>query len=336
MTRIPDVDFKNFYRNKNVLITGGLGFIGSNLAISLVQLGARVTLLDNMAEGYGGNFFNIDPVKDEVAVNLSDIRDQNSVNHLIQGKDVLFHLAGQVCHVMSLEDPFPDIDINIKGTAVIAEACKKYNPEIKIVFTGTRGQYGPSTHLPVSEDAPTNPKGIYEISNLTAEKILKVYNDTHGIKSALLRLTNIYGPRSQMKHSRFGVVNWFVRLAMDGQTLPIFGDGKIMRDFLFIDDCVDALLRCGYVDEAAGEIINVGHDQPGNFLELTETLKELLPETQSEFTPFSAERKAQEPGDFYSDITRIKKICGWSPLVSFKEGLSRTIEFYEKHKTHYW
>lgn len=329
-------NLREFYKDKNVLITGGLGFIGSNLAIRLVDFGAKVTVIDSMIPDYGGNFFNIESIRDKITISLTDIRDENSINYLIKDKHFLFHLAGQVCHVMSLENPFPDIDINIKGTAVLAEACRRHNPGIKIIFTGTRGQYGPSTKLPVSEDAPTNPKGIYEISNLTAEKILKVYNDIHNVKSVLLRLTNIYGPRAQMKHSRYGVVNWFVRLVVDGKPIPLFGDGKILRDFLFVDDCVEALLMSGAAKEAEGEVINVGHDQPSHFLGIAECLKEIYPSTRWEFTPFSAERKAQEPGDFYSDITKIQKLCGWNPSTSLRDGLGKTLDYYQKNKSHYW
>jgi UDP-glucose 4-epimerase len=326
----------SYYKDKNVLITGGLGFIGSNIAIQLVELGAAVTLIDNMDPVYGGNFFNIHTIKHNINIIEEDIRNEKIVNDLIQGKDLVFHLAGQVCHVMSLENPFPDIDINIKGTAVIAEACRKYNPKIKIIFTGTRGQYGPSTKLPVSETAPTHPRGIYEISNLTAEKIIKSYNDVHGIHGVMLRLTNIYGQHSQMKHSRYGVVNWFVRLGIDRKPIPIFGDGKIKRDFLFIDDCVEAVLLCGMNNNAVGEVINVGHDQPQNFLQVAETLNEIDPSVNLTFTPFSAERKAQEPGDFLSDIAKIKTICCWMPKTSLKEGLQKTWDFYKKNKNNYW
>src|SRR3990167_1240291 len=209
------------FQGKNVLITGGLGFIGSNLAIQLVSMGAKVVLLDAMLPDYGGNLFNIAPVKDEVIINFGDICSEYTMDYLVKDKDYIFHLAGQVCHIMSLTDPFPDIDINIKGTAILMEACKHFNRDAKVIYTGTRGQYGPATKLPVDEEAPTNTKGIYEISNLTAEKIIKVYNDVHGIRSVLLRLTNIYGPRSQMMHSRFGVCNWFVRLALDNDTIQV-------------------------------------------------------------------------------------------------------------------
>jgi len=325
-----------YLNGKKVLITGGLGFIGSNLAIKLTALGAHVTIVDAMIPGYGGNLFNIEPVKDQVTVNYCDILDVNAINYLVQGQDVIFHLAGQVDHILSLSNPFPDIDMNIKGTAILMEACKRFNPQARVVYTGTRGQYGPATELPVSETAATYPKGIYEISNLTAEKIIQVYNDVHNIWSVLLRLTNVYGPRAQMLHARYGVANWFVRLVIDNQPIPIFGDGRIKRDFLYVDDCVDAILHSVACDDARGEILNVGIDQPSDFLELAETLVDVAQSGSWELTPFSAERKAQEPGDFYSDISKIRRVLGWEPQTSLRSGLEQTVQYYQKHKAHYW
>lgn len=329
-------DYRTGFAGRNVLITGGLGFIGSNLAIKLVELGAHVTLVDAMIPDYGGNLFNIEPVRDKVVVNFCDIRDVNAMNYLVQGQDYIFHLAGQVCHIMSLTNPFPDIDINIKGTAIVMEACKMHNPKAKVIYTGTRGQYGPCVKLPANEDTPTNPKGIYEISNLTAEKIIKVYGDVHGIECVLLRLTNTYGPRAQMKHSRYGVVNWFVRLAIDDETIQVFGDGQILRDFLFVDDCVEALLMSAVCPSAVGEVFNVGVDKPTKMVELAETIVRVAGSGRWEFAPFTPERKAQEPGDFYSDISKIRRIVGWEPKTSLEEGLRQTIEYYRRHKAHYW
>jgi UDP-glucose 4-epimerase len=324
------------FNGAHVLITGGMGFIGSNLAIALVNLGANVTITDAMIPDYGANLFNIGPIRDKVTVNYCDIRDEHVMNYLIQDQDFIFHLAGQVDHILSLSNPFPDIDMNIKGTAVVMEACKHHNPKARVVYAGTRGQYGPAVSLPVNETAATYPKGIFEISRLTAEKIIQVYNDVHGIKSVLLRLTNIYGPRSQMKHASYGVVNWFVRLALEDATIKVFGDGQIKRDFLFIDDCVQAMLMAAVTPQAYGEIMNIGVDQPTNFLELVELLIEVAGSGHWEFAEFTPERMAQEPGDFYSDISKIKKIVGWEPQISLRDGLVRTVEYYRTHKEHYW
>jgi UDP-glucose 4-epimerase len=331
-----DLAFEAGFRGKKVLITGGLGFIGSSLALRLVPLGAEVSLLDAMIPDYGGNLFNIDPIKDDVTINFSNITDATSMNYLVRNKDYIFHCAGQVCHVMSLTNPFPDIEYNIKGVAVLMQACKNFNPAVKVIKTGTRGQYGPSERLPVNEEAPTNPRGIYEISNLAAEKIMKIYNDVHGVRAVLLRLTNIYGPRSQMRHSRFGVVNWFVRQALDNETIKVFGDGQILRDFLYIDDCVDATLQSALCREAEGEILNVGMDKAVCFLDLVKLIIDVAGSGRWEFSEFSPERKAQEPGDFYSDITKIKRIVGWEPKVSLRDGLARTAEYYRRHRQWYW
>jgi UDP-glucose 4-epimerase len=324
------------YDGARVLITGGLGFIGSNLAARLTREGARVTLCDAMIEGYGGNLANVAEIRDRVAINYADVRDETVMGQLVEGQDFVFHLAAQVSHVMSLSNPYPDIDINIKGTAAVLEACRKRNPNVLVVRSGTRGQYGPAVRLPVSEDAPSDPRGIYEISQLSAEMICRTYTRIHGIRTVPLRLTNVYGPRAQMKHSQFGVVNWFVRLALDGRPIPIFGSGTIVRDFLYVDDCVEALLLAAREPRCVGQVLNVGHDRPSTFLEVATLLTELVPGARIEFTEFSPERKAQEPGDFVSDITRIRGLLGWEPRVSLREGLSRTVAFYRENRADYF
>jgi UDP-glucose 4-epimerase len=319
-----------------VLVTGGLGFIGSSLARRLVADGTRVTLCDALIEGYGGNPANIREIRDAVTVDASDVRDEDAMGRLVAGQDVVFHLAAQVSHVMSLSNPYPDIDINIKGTAAVLEACRKHNPRAIVVRSGTRGQYGPAVRLPVSEETPSDPRGIYEISQLTAEMICRTYTRIHGIPTVPLRLTNVYGPRAQMRHSHFGVVNWFVRLALEGRPIPIFGSGKILRDFLYVDDCVEALVLAAREPRAVGEILNVGHDRPSTFLEVAEILCELVPGARFEFTEFTPERKAQEPGDFVSDITRIRRLLGWEPRVDLREGLARTVAFYRERRADYF
>jgi UDP-glucose 4-epimerase len=324
------------YDGARILITGGLGFIGSNLAARLTREGARVTLCDAMIEGYGGNLANVAEIRDRVAINYADVRDETVMGQLVEGQDFVFHLAAQVSHVMSLSNPYPDIDINIKGTAAVLEACRKRNPNVLVVRSGTRGQYGPAVRLPVSEDAPSDPRGIYEISQLSAEMICRTYTRIHGIRTVPLRLTNVYGPRAQMKHSQFGVVNWFVRLALDGRPIPIFGSGTIVRDFLYVDDCVEALLLAAREPRCVGQVLNVGHDRPSTFLEVATLLTELVPGARIEFTEFSPERKAQEPGDFVSDITRIRGLLGWEPRVSLREGLSRTVAFYRENRADYF
>jgi UDP-glucose 4-epimerase len=324
------------FNQKAVLITGGLGFIGSNLAMRLVDVGARVEILDAMLEGHGGNVFNIEPIREKVNVNYSDVRDLGSLRCMVEEKDFVFHLAGQNDHVLSLSDPFPDIDINIKGSATLLEACRRYNPQAKLVYSGTRGEYGSAVKLPVDEDAPVNPKGIYELSSLTAQRLFHIFHHNHGVRSVTLRLTNIYGQRAQMRHNRFGVANWFVRQALEGATIKVFGTGKILRDFLYVDDAVEAMLMCAANEEAYGEVFNVGHDTPSNFLELAQTIVDVSGSGRWEFADFTPERAAQEPGDYYTDITKIRGMIGWEPCFSLEAGLRRTIEYYRAHRAKYW
>ncbi|MFC2149493.1 NAD-dependent epimerase/dehydratase family protein [Candidatus Auribacterota bacterium] len=327
---------RTHFQGKKILLTGGYGFIGSNLAIRLAKLGARVIILDSMLPDYGGNVFNLESVKKKVTVNFGDIRDEHLMNYIVRDIDYVFHLAGQVCHVKSLSDPFPDIDINIKGTAILMEALKKYNRNAKVIYTGTRGQYGSKTKLPVSEKDLPEPRGIYEISNLAAEHIIKIYNDIHGIKSVMLRLTNVYGPRAQMKHSRFGVVNWFIRQAIEGKEIKVFGDGSILRDFLYVDDCVEAILKSSVCHGAEGQILNVGVNKPTSFMELVKLIIDIAGSGSWDYYPFSPERAAQEPGNFYSDIRKIRRLTGWRPKTDLAKGIAATVDFYKKNKEHYW
>lgn len=330
-----EADRKSF-AGARALITGGMGFLGSNLALALIEQGTEVTIVDAMIPDYGGNLFNVAPFRDRVTINFSDIRDQNVMNYLVRGQDFVFHMAGQVDHIMSLTDPFPDIDINVKGTAVVMEACRHHAPHARVIYTGTRGQYGKPASLPVAETAATQPLGIYEITNLAAEKIVEAYHLVFGVRSVLLRITNTYGPRAQMRHSRYGVANWFIRLALDDATIPVFGDGKILRDFLYVDDCVDAMMRCALSENVWGEVLNVGVDQPHDFVELAELVTRTAGSGRWEFTPFSPEREAQEPGDFYSDISKIRRLLNWEPRMPLAEGVARTVEYYRQHRDHYW
>lgn len=331
-----DALFHDAFSGSRVIVLGGLGFLGASLALRLSACGAVVTLADAMIEEYGGNLRNIAPIRDTATINFCDIRDAAAMNWLVRDKDYVFHSAAQVCHLKSLSDPFPDIDINIKGTAVVMEALRRFNPTAKVVKLGSRGQYGSVLQLPAGEETRPDPKGIYEISLLAAEHIMASYFRNHGIRCVLSRLTNIYGPRAQMRHNRFGVANWFMRLAIDGDTIPIFGDGRIKRDFLYIDDCVDALLLLAITPEAEGGVFNIGHDAPSDFLTLAETIVAAAGSGKIAFTPFSPERKAQEPGDFYTDIAKISRVTGWRPQTALADGVAATIAFYRQNKEHYW
>ncbi len=328
--------YENAFQGKKVLVTGGLGFIGSNLSIRLVELGAKVTIVDNMMPRLGGNLFNIEEVKDRIQINFSDVRDEHSMDYLVKEKDMIFHLAGQVNHVDSIRNPIQDLDINCRGTLVLLESCRKNNPEVKIIFSGTRGEYGASVKLPVGEDHPTNPKGIYAVTNLSAEKMVLVYDDVHNISGTCLRITNTYGPRHQMAHDEYGVLNWFIRKAIDDEPIPVFGDGHILRDFLYVDDLVDCFLQVANCPAAYGEVFNVGTGIPISFIDLAKKIVEVAGSGKVAFTEFTKERKEVEPGDYYTDISKIKRVVGWTPRTSLEEGLRKTIAFYRKYKREYW
>lgn len=324
------------YDKKNVLITGGLGFIGSNLAIELAKAGANVTIVDNMLPRQGGNLFNIRDIESKVNVQFADIRSSLSMDNIVKGQEIIFHLAGQVNHIDSMRDPIKDLDINCTGTLVILEACRNFNKAAKIVFTGTRGQYGPTVKLPVDEDHPMDPKGIYAITNMAAEKMVMVYNNVHNIRGTCLRISNVYGPRHQMRHDEYGVFNWFIRKAIDNETIRVFGDGKIIRDFLYIDDVVKGLLMVGNDKAADGEVFNMGSGQPIDFITLAKKIVDISGSGKYEFSDFTKERKELEHGNYCSDSSKIKRLVKWEPEISLEDGVNRTVEFYRKFKKYYW
>ncbi len=327
-----------YWQGKRVLVTGGLGFIGSTLAIRLVQLGSYVTIVDAMIPFLGGNEFNIDIIKNSplLKVNISNIYDRESMEHLVKNQDHIFHLASQVSHILGQIDPLPDIQYNILGTTTLLEACKKNNPSVKILYTGTRGQYGPAMHNPIPEEASLSPLGLHEITKVAAEQILLQYHKRHCIKSILTRLTNIYGPRAQMRSDKYCVVNWFIRLALENQTISLHGGGNYKRDFLFVDDCVGDLIQLAEKEEAYGNIYNIGNDTAVSFAEIAQLIIAIAETGQTQTTDFTQERKMNEPGDIYLDITKIRKTISWQQRTSLREGIQKTVAFYRQHKNHYY
>ncbi len=327
--------FREYYQGKKVLITGGLGFIGSNLAIKLVEAGAEVTLIDSMIPEYGGNFFNIEPIKDKVKVNISDVRDRSSMNFLVKDIDCLFNLAGTLSHIDSMRDPFTDLEINCVSQLSILEACRWNNKDVKVVFAGTRGQYGRARYLPIDERHPTYPIDVNGINKIAGELYHLVYCQAYGIKASSLRLTNTYGPRHQMRHPRQGILNWFLRLILDNQTIKIYGDGKQIRDSNYVDDVVDAFLLAMMMEETNGEVYNIG-GIPISLIDFIKKAIDIYGSGSYEFVPFPQESKIVEVGDYIADYTKFSKLTGWQPKTSLEEGISRTIEYYKKYRQYYW
>lgn len=328
-------NFSVFYKNKNVLITGGLGFIGSTLAHRLVNLGAKVTLVDSLIPAYGGNLFNIRGLKDKVQVNISDVRDQFSIDYLVQNQDIIFNLAGTLSHIDSMNDPFTDLQINCVSQLSILEACRKYSPKVKIIFAGTRGQYGKAKYLPVDEKHPMEPIDVNGINNLAGERYHILYNDVYGIKAVSLRLTNTFGPRHQMKHSKQGIINWFIRQIIDGQTIKIFGDGKQIRDVNYIDDVIEAFLLVGINDKANGQVFNLG-GTPISLLDIVKLMIKIYGKGKYELVEYPHKSKKIEIGDYTADYRKITRALGWRPKTSLEEGIKKTFEYYEKFRKSYW
>lgn len=324
------------YKNKHVLITGGLGFIGSNLARRLVGLGAHITLVDSLIPSYGGNLFNIDDIKDRLTCNISDVRDPHAMAYLIQEQDFLFNLAGQTSHMDSMTDPYTDLDINASAQLSILEACRKGNPDVKLVFASTRQLYGKPDYLPVDESHPIRPVDVNGINKLAGEWYHLLYNNVYGIRACALRLTNTYGPAMRVKDARQTFLGIWVKLLLEGKPIKVFGDGKQFRDFNYVDDCVDALLLAGASEKSNGKVYNLGSKEVIGLKDLAEMMVGLGYEGAYELVAFPPERKAIDIGDYYSDFSLIQKELGWSPKVSLREGLIKTMDYYKVNSEHYW
>ena len=324
------------YSGKEILITGGLGFIGSNLARSLVTQGANLTLVDSLIPQYGGNGFNIDDIKNKVAVNVCDVRDTFAMEPLIQGKDYLFNLAGQTSHLDSMTDPHTDLDINAAAQLSILEVCRKENLDIKIVFASTRQLYGRPDYLPVDEKHPIRPVDVNGINKLAGEWYHLLYNNVYGIRACALRLTNTYGPGMRVKDARQTFLGIWIRLLLEGKPIKVFGDGLQLRDFTYVDDCIEALLLAGASDQANGKVYNLGGSEVIGLKDLSKMMVNLGHGGSFELAPFPSERKAIDIGDYYSDFSLITKELGWVPKIDLKDGLKRTLNYYSTHFSHYW
>ena len=329
-------DYVSHYANLPVLITGGLGFIGSNLARRLVDLGAAVTLVDSLIPDYGGNLFNIAGYEDRLRVNIADVRDPHSMRALVRGQSVIFNLAGQVSHIDSMHDPFTDLEINARSQLSILEACRRENPDVKVVYAGTRQQYGKPQYLPLDEQHLQHPTDVNGVNKLAGEWYHIVYYNAYGLRTSSLRLTNTYGPRQLMRHNRQGFIGWFVRIAVEGGVIQLYGDGRQLRDLCYVDDVADAFLRVGASEEANGQVYNLGGSQPVSLLCLAQTLVAIAGHGDVELVPWPEERKRIDIGDVYSSYARIEADLGWAPSTSLEDGLRETVAFYRANRQQYW
>ena len=323
------------FEGRQVLVTGGLGFVGSNLAIRLARAGAKVTVLDSLVPRFGGNLFNIAPAGDRVSVNISDMRDADSLAVLVQGKDYIFNLAGQVSHGDSMREPHLDLAVNCTSTVNLVEACRRHNPQARLLYTSTRQVYGRPGKLPVTEDHPTVPIDVNGINKLAAEQYHLLYHRTYGIRSTVLRLTNTFGPRQQIRGNHQGFVTIFLRRALRGETIELYDGGRQTRDFNYVDDVVNALLLAAVTDACYGQVYNLGSNRAYSLLEFVEVLKRLCPFTVTS-VPFPEEKRIIDIGDYYGDYSKFRRTTGWEPRMELGEGLEKTVAFYRKHKEVYW
>lgn len=318
------------------MITGGLGFIGSNLAARLISLGARVTLVDSMIPEYGGNLRNIAEIQQDVSLNISDVRDVHAMEYLVQDKDYLFNLAGQTSHIDSMNDPYTDLEINCRSQLSILESCRKFNTDIKLIFAGTRQVYGVPKYLPVDENHTIYPVDVNGINKIAGEWYHILYNNVYGIRSCVLRLTNTYGPRMRVKDARQTFLGIWIRQILEGNTIKVFGDGRQLRDFNYVDDVVDAMLAAALSEKTNGQIYNLGSSEHISLEDLAKKIIELNGRGEFEKVDFPADRKAIDIGDYYADFGKIHEDLDWKPGIKLDDGLGRTIEFYRENRNHYW
>ena len=324
------------FAGKRALITGGLGFIGSNLARELVELGADVVLVDSLVPEYGGLLYNVSGIEDRVTINISDVRDEHSLRVLVRDQDYLFNLAGQTSHLDSMLDPYTDLEINCRSQLSILEACRHENPAVKIVFASTRQIYGRPQRLPVDESHPIVPVDVNGVNKTAGEWFHLLYGDVYGLRTTALRLTNTYGPRMRVRDARQTFLGIWLKLALEGGEILVFGDGAQRRDLTYVDDAVAAFLLAAASDETNGRVYNLGGERDLSLLELAELVVSSAGSGVVKVVPFPEDRKSIDIGDFYADWAAIERDLGWRPTYAVETGLQRTLDFYREHGEHYW
>ena len=333
---IESAGIRTAFGHKNVLITGGLGFLGSSLANRLADLGAHVKVLDSLHCLYGGNEFNlVRNTRDTIEVVRGDVRDRQLLERMIEGADVIYHFAAQVSYIDSGRIPFEDLDVNQRATLQLLEICRERAPEAKVLFASSRLVVGEAQTTPVREDHPTSPQSMYGIHKLAAEKYCEIYWKNFGLRTTVLRITNPYGPRQQMKHGKYSMVGWFVRLAMEEREITIFGDGHQVRNYIYVDDIVDAFARCGATEGVAGQLYWLGSRENTPFRKMAEMVVEVVGRGSIRFVPWPANYERVETGTVVIDSSRLEQAIGWEAKVSLREGIKRTVDYYAQHLAKY-
>ncbi|MGD9763481.1 MAG: NAD-dependent epimerase/dehydratase family protein [Candidatus Binatia bacterium] len=332
---LPSVDLAHAYAGKRVFITGGLGFLGSTLAHQLCGYGAAVTVVDSLDPRYGGNAFNLRKTAGELTTVVHELRDMAVVRPYIESADFIFHLAAQVSYIDSLSIPLEDLLMNAGLTLQLLEECRRLTAKPVVVFASSRMVVGKVPQRLVSEDVPPNPVSLYGVHKLASERYLAIYHQNFGIPTLALRITNPYGPRQQIHHNRYCMVGWFIRQALEGRTIKVFGDGSQRRDYIYIEDLAEAFLRCALARGAVGGVVNVGSGVATRFRDMVETVVDMVGRGRVEFTPWPQDYKKIETGDVVADLTRLYELTGWRARVDLRTGIERTAEYYRTHWAHY-
>jgi UDP-glucose 4-epimerase len=322
------------YQGRRVLITGGLGFIGSSVARRLVELGAAVTLVDSLVPEHGGRLFNIEGIKDHVTLELADVRDEAGMARLVQEQNYLFNLAGQTSHIDSMRSPQQDLEMNCRAPLSVLEACRRHNPDVRIVFASTRQIYGRPDYLPVDEKHPLCPVDVNGVNKMAGEGYHLLYQRVYGLRTCALRLTNTIGPRMRVKDARQTFVGLWIRRLLEGEPIEVW-EGAQRRDFTFVDDVVDAFLAAGPSDAVVGGVFNVGGQSPISLRDLAELMIALNEGGRYVVRSYPEEYKRIDIGDYYSDSSLIRSVLGWAPRIALRDALARTLDFYREHLGHY-
>jgi UDP-glucose 4-epimerase len=325
------------FTGKQALIIGGAGFIGSNLSKKLVEYGAHVNIADILHPDYGGNLFNLEPYLNEIKFNYTDLRDEFGMKKLVENMDFIFNLAAQVSYTDSMKIPYIDLDINCRGHLQFLEICKDFNPNASIVFTSSRMVYGKISNIPVSELHPTNPLSLYATHKLAAEKYYYLYNHTYGMDTKIVRIANPYGPRNQMKNSKYGIANWFLRCAMEDKEIKIFGDGSQIRDYIYIDDIVNGLLSVASQKRPKENVYNLGSGIGTSFSQMIDTIISVVGKGKKTSIPWPDNYEKMETGDYIADISRLRNVLGQDYMfAALERGMEKTHDFYSEYRLKYF
>jgi UDP-glucose 4-epimerase len=333
--RAPDMTaWQSRFGEPRVMITGGLGLIGSTLARRLVSFGSNVLVVDSLNPSFGGNLFNVEDIRDTVRIEIRDIRDAREMSDLLRDREIIFNLAGQTSHMDSMNAPFEDLEINCLAQLSLLEACRQLNPAARILFASTRQVYGRPSYLPVDERHPLNPVDVNGINKIAGESYHRLYHDVYRLQTTVLRLTNTYGPHMRIRDARQIFLGIWIRHLLEGRPFEVWG-GRQRRDFTYVEDCADAFIAAALAPESVGKVLNVGGSEVVTLEDLARMLIEQNGGGTFEMREYPLERKLIDIGDYYTEDKAFRALTGWAPNVSLESGLARTIAFYKNHSRHY-